>query len=165
MSSETEMSDVQFTNVFSIMIGGMILLTIALIILANLIVGDGSQSDISAQVHDGKVAERISPEGQINIGALATTNAVSNATETASGTEVYNSSCVACHGTGIAGAPVLGDVDAWTQRLSQGIEVLYEHAIQGFQGSAGIMPPKGGNASLSDDAVKAAVDYMLEGTQ
>ncbi len=76
------------------------------------------------------------------------------------GKNVYNASCVACHGAGIAGAPKFGDKAAWTARVKQGDAVLYEHAIKGFQGKAGMMPPKGGSTA-SDDEVKAAVDYMV----
>jgi cytochrome c5 len=75
------------------------------------------------------------------------------------GKNVYNASCVACHGAGIAGAPKLGDKAAWADRVKQGDAVLYEHAIKGFQGKAGMMPPKGGSTA-SDDEVKAAVNYM-----
>jgi cytochrome c5 len=75
------------------------------------------------------------------------------------GKAVYNATCVACHGAGIAGAPKFGDKAAWAPRIKQGTAVLYEHAIKGFQGKAGMMPPKGGS-SASDDEVKAAVDYM-----
>ncbi|KFI05165.1 cytochrome c5 family protein [Massilia sp. BSC265] len=76
------------------------------------------------------------------------------------GKNVFDTACIACHGAGIAGAPKLGDKAAWTARLAQGNAVLYEHAIKGFQGKAGVMPPKGG-AAVSDADVKAAVDYMV----
>ena len=76
------------------------------------------------------------------------------------GKNVFNTACIACHGAGIAGAPKLGDKAAWTARVAQGNAVLYEHAIKGFQGKAGVMPPKGG-AAVSDADVKAAVDYMV----
>jgi cytochrome c5 len=78
---------------------------------------------------------------------------------TDAGKKVYESACVACHGAGIAGAPKLGDKAAWADRIKQGQNVLYDHAIKGFQGKVGMMPPKGGSAA-SDDEVKAAVDYM-----
>ena len=75
------------------------------------------------------------------------------------GKNLYSTACVACHGAGIAGAPKFGDKAAWAPRIKQGSAVLYEHAIKGFQGKAGMMPPKGGS-SAPDDEVKAAVDYM-----
>ena len=75
------------------------------------------------------------------------------------GKKTYDAACVACHGAGIAGAPKFGDKAAWAPRLAQGSATLYEHAIKGFQGKAGMMPPKGGSAA-SDSEVKAAVDYM-----
>lgn len=75
------------------------------------------------------------------------------------GKKVYDAACVACHGAGVAGAPKFGDKAAWADRIKQGPDVLHEHAIKGFQGKNGMMPPKGGSAA-SDEEVKAAVDYM-----
>ena len=75
------------------------------------------------------------------------------------GKNLYNSVCMGCHAAGIAGAPKFGDKTAWADRLKQGQPTLYEHAIKGYQGKAGMMPAKGGS-SASDDEVKAAVDYM-----
>lgn len=75
------------------------------------------------------------------------------------GKALFNSTCVACHGAGIAGAPKFADKAAWAPRIKQGNTVLYEHALKGFQGKTGMMPPKGG-ATASDDEVKAAVDFM-----
>jgi cytochrome c5 len=77
------------------------------------------------------------------------------------GQQVYQASCVACHGTGIAGAPKVGDKGQWATRLLAGTEVLYRNALVGTQGPAGVMPAKGGNPSLSDKDVKAAVDFMV----
>jgi cytochrome c5 len=75
------------------------------------------------------------------------------------GKALYTATCSACHGAGIAGAPKFGDKAAWAPRLKQGDAVLYQHAINGFQGKSGVMPPKGGSTA-SDDDVKAAVNYM-----
>ncbi len=76
------------------------------------------------------------------------------------GQKVYNTACAACHTPGIAGAPKLADKGAWAPRVKQGSNVLYDHAIKGFTGKAGMMPAKGGSTA-SDDEVKAAVDYMV----
>ncbi len=77
------------------------------------------------------------------------------------GKAVYAKSCMACHSAGVAGAPKISDAAAWEPRVAQGMDTLNEHAIKGFTGSSGVMPPKGGFAALSDDDVKAAVAYMV----
>jgi len=77
------------------------------------------------------------------------------------GKKIFTDTCSVCHGQGIAGAPKFGDKALWAPRVAQGTDVLYQHAINGFQGKGGLMPPKGGNTSLSDAEVKAAVDYMV----
>ena len=77
------------------------------------------------------------------------------------GPQVYNEACIACHGTGIGGAPKFGDVGAWAPRIAQGIGVLRERAIAGFQGSTGYMPPKGARVDLSDKEIDDAVDYIV----
>ncbi|MGE5615348.1 MAG: cytochrome c oxidase subunit II [Bacillota bacterium] len=74
----------------------------------------------------------------------------------ADGKSTYDTICMACHATGAAGAPKFGDKAAWAPRIKQGKDALYNSALHG----KGAMPPKGGNPGLSDDAVKAAVDYM-----
>ncbi|QJD99906.1 cytochrome c5 family protein [Massilia forsythiae] len=90
----------------------------------------------------------------------ATTPAAVPAAGAATGKALYSSACIACHGAGIAGAPKFGDKGAWAARIAQGSNVLYEHAIKGFQGKNGVMPPKGGS-SAPDGDVRAAVDYMV----
>ena len=82
------------------------------------------------------------------------------------GKSTYDSICVACHGSGLPGIPQLGDGAAWASRIEQGNDMLYKNAISGFTGSSGIpMPAKGGNPAISDDDVKAAVDYMVANSQ
>ena len=78
------------------------------------------------------------------------------------GQKTYQAACFACHGTGAAGAPKLGDKAAWKSRIAQGMGKLNDHAIKGFKGKTGFMPAKGGRADLSDDVVKAAVQYMVD---
>ena len=76
----------------------------------------------------------------------------------ADGKKVYESTCIACHGIGVANAPKFGDKKAWAPHLARGVERLYENALKGLNA----MPPRGGNLTLSDADVKAAVDYMLK---
>jgi cytochrome c5 len=73
------------------------------------------------------------------------------------GKKVYDTTCTACHATGVAGAPKLGDRTAWAPRIKTGTEALYASVLKG----KGAMPPKGGNASLDDGEVKAAVDFIV----
>lgn len=82
--------------------------------------------------------------------------AANNSASLEAGKKVYDTVCFACHKTGVAGAPVFGNKEAWAPRLATGPDALYSSVING----KGAMPPKGGNASLSDDDVKAAVDYI-----
>lgn len=74
----------------------------------------------------------------------------------ADGKKVYEASCQACHGGAVPGVPHVGKKEDWAPRIKQGKDTLHKHAIEGFNA----MPAKGGNGSLSDDEVKAAVDYM-----
>ncbi|HHL19150.1 MAG TPA: cytochrome c5 family protein [Thiothrix sp.] len=73
------------------------------------------------------------------------------------GEKTYKAACFVCHDTGVANAPKLGDKAAWAPRIALGKEALYTTALKG----KGAMPPKGGRADLSDDAIKATVDYMI----
>jgi cytochrome c5 len=112
------------------------------------------------------VAERIKPVGEIAFAAAQTgqspaQNAVATVTPARDGQQVYQASCVACHDAGIAGAPKLGDKGQWAKRIAKGPDTLYASAVNGIQGSAGVMPAKGGNPALSNAEVKAAVDYMV----
>ncbi len=77
------------------------------------------------------------------------------------GKGVFNKTCSLCHAAGVAGAPKPGDQADWGPRIAQGNDMLYKHAIEGFTGAKGMMPARGGAATLTDDEVKAAVDYMV----
>lgn len=81
--------------------------------------------------------------------------------DNAVGKKVYNNVCAMCHAAGVAGAPKPGDKADWAPRIAQGIEVLYKNSIDGFTGEKGMMPARGGSTTLSDDDVKAAVDFMV----
>lgn len=79
------------------------------------------------------------------------------------GEATYNTACLACHASGAAGAPIVGNADAWAPRIAKGIDELYNSGINGIAGSG--MMAKGGRSDLSDEAVMAAVDYMVENSQ
>lgn len=85
---------------------------------------------------------------------------VESVVATAEGEKVYQASCMACHANGVANAPILGDKLAWAPRLEQGMSVLYTTALMGDSSKAA-MPVKGGNPSLSDEAVIEAINYMV----
>jgi cytochrome c5 len=99
--------------------------------------------------------------GEVTVGAAAasaTASAAPAAEDLAEKAKrIYTASCAACHATGAAGAPKLGDNAAWAPRIKTGTETLYTSALKGKNA----MPPKGGNAGLPDDDVKAVVDYMI----
>jgi cytochrome c len=98
-------------------------------------------------------------------GSAAAPQKVAMSDAATAGKGVYDKACQACHNMGIAGAPKVGDVAGWTDRIKQGMATLNDHAINGYQGANGVMPAKGGNMSLSDDEVKNAVAYMVESSQ
>ena len=80
-----------------------------------------------------------------------------------SGEDVYNGACMACHSAGIAGAPKVGDQLAWTDRIAKGMDVLYDSGINGVAGTG--MIARGGCADCSDDEIRLAVDFMVEGSR
>jgi len=106
--------------------------------------------------------ERIRPVGTVVVEAPAATvsptagAAPAPAATVRSGDAVYNAVCMACHTTGAAGAPKLGDKAAWSPRIGQGSATLVQHAVQGFKG----MPAKGGCTGCSDAEIKVAVEYL-----
>ncbi len=127
----------------------------------------GANSFEKTQNSPKAVLERIQPFGQVRVGkadeivvaaapAPSATAAASGGAK--SGEQVYTSTCTVCHSTGVAGAPKTGDKAAWEPRLAQGLDALVSASLKG----KGAMPPKGGNAGLSDDEIKSAVEYMLE---
>jgi cytochrome c5 len=127
----------------------------------------GPSSDPGKSMNEDAVARRIKPVGDVVFGdsqpaAAAAAPApaapvVAAAPAKVDGKAVYDQACSVCHAAGIAGAPKVGDKAAWAPRIAQGKDTLYTHAIGGIRG----MPAKGGNASLADAEVKAAVDVMI----
>lgn len=108
------------------------------------------------------IKARISPVGELCMsGEECAAAQVVVASGPRSGEEVYTTKCVACHGSGAAGAPKLGDAAAWAPRIGKGVEVLYTHAISGFNG----MPAKGLCMDCSDEEIEGSVDYMVSQSQ
>ena len=167
--------DRKFVDVFLLVLAVLIIISIGIFALSSQIskkeFGEIVKGDSSRREHVGTL---IAPVGEVRLPgeenaadaeqeAVAATSAPVATRLT--GTQVYNQACLACHGAGIAGAPVLGDVDGWTARIAQGRDVLLDHAINGYQGSAGYMPPKGGRTDLSDEEITDAVDFMVAESQ
>ena len=150
---------------------GVIIVIAVLVVVINSLVGSALKGDSNASMSDEAIAERIAPVGELNTGepivpetasaAGAAAAPVAAAGGSRSGKEVYDSACFACHGTGAAGAPMLGDAAAWAPRADKGMDTLMNHAINGFNA----MPPRGTCGSCSDDELKAAVEYMLENSK
>lgn len=102
-------------------------------------------------------ADARAPAAPAPVVAAAAPGAAPAAAGSEAGKGVYERACMVCHAAGVAGAPKTGDKAGWAPRLKKGTAELYASSIKGI----GAMPPKGGNMSLSDADVKAAVDYML----
>jgi len=165
------MSDQALIRTVSWGVIGGIVLTLFLILLGTINAGDVNERQrVDRNTRYGAssgTAERVKAVGQMNLASnttvSSTTTQVVAATATAviDGKKIYNGMCVACHGAGVAGAPRVGDKGAWAERIDKGASTLYANAINGVQGSSGVMPAKGGNPALSDDEIKAVVDYMV----
>ena len=91
--------------------------------------------------------------------------AVASSAENTLGKSVYGKVCALCHAAAVAGAPKPGDKADWGPRIAQGDELLYKHALEGYTGAKGVMPPRGAGAALSDDEIMAAVRYMVDASR
>jgi len=78
----------------------------------------------------------------------------------AAGKTLYESNCASCHDSGSSGAPKLGNKEAWSGRMAEGKNIMIKKAIEGIDGKIGMMPPRGGNTSLTDEDVKTVILYM-----
>jgi cytochrome c5 len=131
-----------------------------------LVVGGAWAVDLT-DAQRAAIEERIKPAGQSCLEGDSACGGAAVATAAASGPrsgeEVYNSACMACHGTGAGGAPKVGDTVVWADRIAKGMDVLYESGVNGIPGTA--MMVKGGCMDCSDEEFNAAVDYMVAGSQ
>lgn len=143
---------------------GLVGLTIVILVIANSLYSpDAMDSDLRVQK---AVSERIKPMGGVYVGSVPA-DVASGTTQTApvqvasaelSGEQVYQQVCASCHAAGVLNAPKPGDAAAWDARMAKGIEAVYASAINGI----GAMPAKGGRPDVSDESVKAAVDFMVK---
>ena len=154
-----DQKDADFMKVFAAILGGLAVFTVVIIIAANAISSMEPSSVSSDPMVQAAINERIAPVGQVNTADVQV--AAAPAGGAADGKGTYQGACFACHGTGAAGAPKLGDKGAWKDRIAQGLDTLYGHAINGFKG----MPAKGGRVDLSDEEVASAVEYMVTESQ
>jgi cytochrome c5 len=165
--------DEQFFDSFMLVIGILIGVAVGLFFLVRMISVD--TQDVFVREDPAVMAaidERIRPIGRVVLlgdeelaAAPAIVAAPAPAATQMTGPQVYNAACTICHGTGVGGAPVTGDGAAWAARIEQGVELMVRHAIDGFTGAGGYMPPKGGRVDLSDEEVTLAVEYMVEQVQ
>lgn len=167
--------DRTFVRHFSWVIGALVAVTIFFIFLSFLIVGvtgEDSHSGYSYVQYLNKhpaasVATAASTAAATAPKAVAAATAATSGAVAAAGSingqAIWQAHCAVCHATGVAGAPKIGDKQAWAPILKQyKLATLYQHAIHGFTGKLGTMPPKGGASSLSDAEVEAAVRYMVD---
>lgn len=160
----------QSSNSPKYLIGSLIVVAV-LFLIANLILSNMlaiADSVVEPEPMDAEsIAERIKPVARENIGEEQVAEApAADETDTADasagaedsvGKQVVSQVCAVCHGTGMMNSPKVGNANDWAPRLEKGMDTLYDHAINGFN----MMPARGGNPKLSDDEVKAAVDYMV----
>ena len=125
---------------------------VALLYFLAQVVKSGSEVSANAASNEQQIVERLRP--------VAGFEMVASSKGPKTGEEVFNSLCTACHTSGAAGAPKIGDAGAWGARIAQGQATLFKHALEGFIGKSGNMPAKGGNPALSDLEVERAVVYM-----
>jgi cytochrome c5 len=168
----TNQYDSTFLRHFAQIIAGLMVLTVVLILLASWIYS--KREPYANPRREADTIARIAPEGGVyagNTGKAAMEAAAESAKKlaasqvayegTTDGSVIFGKLCTACHGTGAGGAPKL-EKAAWADRMKQGVDGLVKHATEGFKGAAGIMPPKGGNPSLTDEQVKSTVKWMLD---
>ena len=142
----------------------IVLIVIGLIIFGIAKLVTGGFYGGSGTTDDAAVDERTAPVAQVNVGSADAPKADAKPA-VIDGKSVFQGACFACHGTGAAGAPKVGDAANWGPRIAQGIDTVNKNAINGFTGKDGVMPAKGGRTDLSDAEVLAAVQYMVDNSK
>ena len=149
--------DKTFAITFVGVLGFLVVLAFVFYFIANSVVktgGSAGENTQAIQIAD----ENIKPVGAVTVADQSGATVASAGPR--SGADVYNAACMACHSTGAAGAPKVGDNAAWAPRFAQGVDTLNNHAINGIRA----MPPKGTCGDCSDDELKGAVAYMFNET-
>ena len=100
----------------------------------------------------------------VGLSACSESDESSNGTAS-QGQVLWQENCAVCHQQGLGGAPVIGNKKQWGKRVTQGLPTLIDHALNGYSGETGEMPPRGGNVNLTDEEVKLAVTYMVSKVQ
>ena len=163
----TVSQDKKFFDTFMLVLGILVGIAVILYILARIVASDTQVAEVQSSPEMRRaINERIAPVAKVAVSgqdnsALEPPKQAAGPAADLGGEEVFKQTCQACHGAGIAGAPKIGDAAAWGPRIAKGADTLHKHAIEGFQGQAGFMPPKGGATSLSDKSIMNAVDYMI----
>ena len=173
MSSPVTSTDRIFLKHFAMLIGFLVVVAILLMFLGAHIYKDHppEQSPKAAEA----VAARVAPVGAVYAGdtgraAMAAAQDAAKAAAasqvayggTTDGKTIFGNLCHSCHETGAGGAPKISDKGAWAPRVAEGLETLIKHATEGYTGKSGVMPAKGGNPSLTDEQVKATVQWMVD---
>ncbi len=159
--------DKHFFDTFMLVLGILVLIAFGLYFGASAISSRTEETHVLVDpMVQANVSKRIEPVGKLAVSgadnsAVEEKVAAPAAPKDVPGEEVFNTTCVACHGAGLAGAPKVGDKAAWAPRLAQGIDTLHKHSIEGYTGKSGVMPAKGGMTSVTDASIMAAVDYMV----
>lgn len=182
MSDNDEHSSVIKTpkQLIVVILAAFIVPITVIVLLTQFVTGGISVEKNDPALSDEAVAKRLKPVGELVLSDFPQAAAATPATPAAAvvapvapvvadpapvsaaggankGKAIYDASCAACHGAGVAGAPKLGDKLAWAPRIKAGSAALYNSTLKGKNA----MPAKGGNASLTDADVKAVVDYMV----
>jgi cytochrome c5 len=173
VSNPVNSTDRIFLKHFAMLIGFLIVLALVLMALgAHIYASHPPETNPkAAEATD----DRIAPVGAVYAGdtgraAMAAAQEAAKAAAasqvayggTTDGKTIFGSLCHSCHETGAGGAPRITDKGAWAPRVSGGIETLVKHAIEGYTGKSGVMPPKGGNPALTDEQIKATVTWMID---
>jgi len=152
----SEAQDETFSPRNITVLGGLLLLAI---ILGEVVVGQQGDEEMVAKPVDTMEDMTMRLQPVVSLDKMRESMSVASAagdTADKSPDQLYQSACLACHTTGAAGAPKIGDAAAWKTRLGKGLEALISSAINGI----GAMPPRGGS-QFSDDQIRATVEYIL----